>query len=85
MQSEEVLSVQREQSALLLSGEGEDFLIGNALIGSTCLKRSQNIMPESAQFLDHTAREVLVGVKAGHQASWLAWMAFSISSGCVST
>ena len=38
MQTEKVLSVEREQSALLLSGEGEDFLIRNALIGSTCLK-----------------------------------------------
>lgn len=72
MQTEEVLAIQREQSALLLSSEGEDFLIGNALIGSPSLKRGQNIMPESAQFLDHTAREVLVGVKTGHQASRLA-------------
>lgn len=46
MQTEEVLAVQREQSALLLSGEREHFLIGNTLIGSPSFKRSQNVMPE---------------------------------------
>jgi hypothetical protein len=42
------------------------------LIGPPGFERGQNVIPESAQFLDHTTRKVLVGIKAGPQASRLA-------------
>lgn len=61
---EEVLSVQREDRALVRRRVRENGGVGDGATGVTHLVDRQHIVPGEPQRFDHGQREVLVGEKA---------------------
>ena len=72
VQPKKIQAVQRENRPAFFSREAEHFGIGDFLVGTIGLQRSQHIMPERPKALNRAKRKILVRVKPGHQAMRLA-------------
>jgi len=81
MKSNEVAPVQREHHTLVVRREGENRFVGHRPTRFSGFCRRQDIVPTRPEGLDHSQREVLVGVERCHvQAASLLWMSCSTSS-----
>jgi hypothetical protein len=62
VETNEIVAIQREDSAKFLGGEGKNFIVRDLLVGAPGFVRSEDIVTEVPQLLDDAFREVLVGV-----------------------
>src|SRR3989442_868871 len=72
MQTHEVLAVEREDHAVFLDGECENFIVRHRLSASAGLLDSQYVVPESAEGVDRGKWEVFIGIEP-HQSGRLVF------------
>jgi hypothetical protein len=66
MKADEIETVQGEDHSVLFRGVSQNLVIGDLLIRSAGLVGGEHVMAQTAEFLDHTFWEILIGVKRGH-------------------
>src|SRR5829696_3770154 len=66
VEPDEVLSVQRNDGALLVPGEIENLFVGESQAGLARFLNRQNVVAEPAQLLGRGPGEIFVGVEPGH-------------------
>jgi hypothetical protein len=62
MQADEILAIEGKHDSILRSGEGQDILVRQCLVGGAGLQDRQHIVAEPAQRHHYRLREVLVGI-----------------------
>ena len=85
MKADEVLSVERQHTALALDGEGQHLLVRHLLVVLAGIMRGEHVVPQRPQSFDGRQRKVLVGVESGIQATSFSMICLSISSRCLPT
>jgi hypothetical protein len=66
MKCNEISAVMRQQRPALLRGKGQKLIVGYCRIRPSRIARSQHVMPELPQFLNHLQRYIFIGIKARH-------------------
>jgi hypothetical protein len=83
MELNEVLSVQRDDGALLGNGLVQDSFVVDAMPGPSCLVNRQNVVTECTQHFDHRKGEVFVGEEPGHRSGPLVLEDLKVDLGAV--
>ena len=71
MQSNEMKSIHRQERAIILGREAQDFLVGESLVRAAQVGQRADVVPERRQTLNDGKREILVGEEPRHAVTRL--------------